>query len=377
MSLATLAMPVLTVNVGSSSLKLSIFGKGEDLVGGVDLPAPGGRIDDDPIERALGDHEPVQAVGHRIVHGGREFSEPVLVDGGVRQRLEALVDLAPLHLPKSLAGLDALTRLLPEVPQVACFDTAFHSDMPAEASTYALPLEWRQRWALRRYGFHGLSHCYASTRAAELCGTDPQSLRIVSCHLGSGASLAAVDGGRSVDTTMGFTPLEGLVMATRSGSVDPGLVLWLEQHVGIPASELASALEHRSGMMGLAGKGDFEAVLEAAGRDDRRACLAIEVYLHRLRAEIAAMAASMGGIDALVFTGGVGENAASIRVGAAQRLGFLGIRIDERVNESVRPDAEITAAGGDARVFVVESREDLQILRGVRSVLTGQVPRSS
>jgi acetate kinase len=367
-------MNVLTVNVGSSTLKLSFFGGGDDLVARYELPAPRGKVSDEAIEHALKGHGPVDAVGHRIVHGGNDFSGPIVVDRQVRERLDALVDLAPLHLPKSLAGLDALSRLLPEVAQVACFDTAFHSRMPAAASTYALPFEWRQRWALRRYGFHGLSHSYLWARSAELCGSDPESLRIVSCHLGSGASLAAVLGGRSVDTTMGFTPLEGLVMGTRSGSVDPGLVLWLEEHVGLPPGEVASNLEHRSGLMGLAGSGDFQTVLEAEHNGEHRARLAIEVYLHRLRAEIAAMTAAMGGLDALVFAGGVGEHAASIRSRAAQGLDFLGIRIDEQVNGSARPDVEITAAGGDVRIFIIETREDLQILREVRRVLAGEVP---
>lgn len=187
---------------------------------------------------------------------------------------------------------------------MACFDTAFHATLPAAASTYALPAEWRRRWPLRRFGFHGLSHAWASRRAAELTGQPIESLRVVTCHLGASASLAAVRFGVSVDTTMGFTPLEGLVMATRAGSVDPGLVLWLEEHVGMPPAELASTLEHRSGLLGLAGNADMRAVLEAEGRGDEAASLAIGVYLHRLRAEIAAMTAAMGGLDTLVFTVG-------------------------------------------------------------------------
>jgi acetate kinase len=289
----------------------------------------------------------IDAVGHRIVHGGTEFVEPVVIDDSVVRRIEALTDLAPLHQPKSLRALELVSARLPGVPAVACFDTAFHASMPAAASTYALPREWRKRWPLRRFGFHGLSHAYASRRAAELVGVPVEELRIVTCHLGAGASLAAVRGGRSVDTTMGFTPLDGLVMATRSGSLDPGLILWLEEHMGMPPSELGSTLEHRSGLVGLAGTEDMKAVLEAEAAGVEDAQLAVAVYLHRLRGEIARMTAAMGGIDVLVFTGGVGENAPSIRERACEGLDFL----------------------AEVRVLVVEAREDLEIARGVRSAL--------
>jgi acetate kinase len=315
----------------------------------------------------LRDVDGVDAVGHRIVHGGTEFVEPVVIDDDVVRRIEALCDLAPLHQPKSLRALELVRRALPDVPAVACFDTAFHARMPEPAATYALPREWRVRWALRRFGFHGLSHAYASRRAAELAERASEELRIVTCHLGAGASLAAVQGGRSVDTTMGFTPLDGLVMATRSGSVDPGLIVWLEEHEGMAPSELASALEHRSGLTGLADTGDMKAILdtEAAGGAD--AHLAVEVYLHRLRREIAAMTAALGGLDVLVFTGGVGENAAPIRARAADGLGFLGIDVDVERNGTAVPDADI--GSGAARVFVIAAREDLEIARGVRSAL--------
>ena len=370
-------MRVLTVNVGSSSLKLSMFGDDEELLGRDDLSAPGGHIEDEALADAVGRHRPIDAVGHRIVHGGREFTNPVLVDEGLRRRLEALVDLAPLHLPKSLAGLDALSHLLPGTPQVACFDTAFHARMPRSASTYALPAEWRRRWDLRRYGFHGLSHSYVSARTEELAGAIPRTLRIVTCHLGAGASLAAVHRGESVDTTMGFTPLEGLVMATRSGSVDPGLLLWLEEHVGLPPAELASTLEHRSGLLALSGTEDMAAVLEAEAGGNADASLAVEVYLHRLRAEIAAMAVAMDGLDALAFTGGVGERAFSIRARAARGLSFLGIELDDQANAVARPDAEVSAAGARVRTFVIETREDLQILRDVGRVLTSRASSAS
>ena len=327
-------MRVLVVNAGSSSLKLSVL-VGDEVVADDTLPAERGRIDAEPLRSWIAAAGEVDAVGHRIVHGGTEFLEPVVVDDQVVARLQALTDLAPLHQPKSLRGLEEVTRALPDVPAVACFDTAFHARMPAAASTYALPREWRARWDLRRFGFHGLSHEYASRRAAELAGRPVESLRIVTCHLGAGASLAAVREGVSVDTTMGFTPLDGLVMATRSGSVDPGLLLWLEEHMGMPPSELASTLEHRSGLLGLAGTGDMKAILEAEAAGDEQARLAVEVYLHRLRSQIAAMAAALEGLDALVFTGGVGERApgsASARAAgsASSASSFTGRRTPAR-----------------------------------------------
>jgi acetate kinase len=298
------------------------------------------------------------------VHGGTEFVAPVVIDDDVVRRLEALADLAPLHQPKSLRGIEVARKALPDVPAVACFDTAFHARIPAAAATYALPREWRKRWPLRRFGFHGLSHAYASRRAVELAGRDVH--RIVTCHLGAGASLAAVRDGVSIDTTMGFTPLDGLVMATRSGSVDPGLILWLEEHMGMPPSELASTLEHRSGLLGLSGTPDMKAILEAEASGNEDAHLAVEVYLHRLRASIAAMAAALGGLDVLVFTGGVGENSPPIRARAADGLGFLGVEVDAR-NDDASRDAEI--GGGSVRAFVIAAREDVEIARGVRSAL--------
>jgi acetate kinase len=357
------------VNAGSSSLKLRVLDAADAVVASADLPAPRGSTDADEVAAAIADLGPVAAVGHRIVHGGTFFSGPVRLDQAVEDRLAALTDLAPLHQPKSLAALAAVRTALPDVPAVACFDTAFHAGMPAAAVTYALPPQWRKRWDLRRYGFHGLSHAYASRRAAELVGRPVEDLRIVSCHLGAGASLAAVAGGRSVDTTMGFTPLEGLVMATRSGNVDPGLVIWLLEHVGMPPAELAATLEHRSGLLGLAGSADMREVLARAAAGDEAATIGRDAYVHRLRGSIAAMTASLGGLDVVLFTGGVGENAAEIRARTAAGLGFLGIALDEEANAAAEPDAEIGRPGAAVRVVVVAAREDLEIVREVRAVL--------
>jgi acetate kinase len=364
-------MRILVVNAGSSSLKLALLDDGDQAVMSETVAAPRGRIDEAALRDVIGRCTPVDAVGHRIVHGGTEFVEPVLLSSEVVRRLRSLADLAPLHQPKSLRGVDVVAGLLPDVQAVGCFDTAFHAGMPAQASTYALPSEWRRRWDLRRFGFHGLSHSWICGRVADLMGRHVEAIRVVSCHLGAGASLCAIVGGRSVDTTMGFTPLEGLVMATRSGSVDPGLVLWLEEHVGMPPSELAATLEHRSGLLGLAGTADMRSILQTEAEGDREAGLAVEVYLHRLRAGIASMAAAMDGLDAIAFTGGAGENAAPIRGRAADGLRFLGIEIDPEANAAAHPDAEISPANARVRAFVIASREDLEIARQVRSLLGG------
>jgi acetate kinase len=369
---------VLVVNAGSSSLKLRVLGDGDEIEAETDLPAPRGTADSAEIKAAIESFGPVDAVGHRIVHGGSLYSAPVLVTSEVRRRLETLTDLAPLHQPKSLAALDAVSEVLPSAPAVACFDTAFHATLSAAAATFALPAEWRTRWTLRRYGFHGLSHAYASRRAAELTGRDPDApggLRVVTCHLGAGASLAAVWSGRSVDTTMGFTPNDGLVMATRSGSVDPGLLLWLEEHAHTPSAELAATLEYRSGLAGLAGTSDMREVLSRAAAGDTRAVLGRDVYLHRLRGLIAGMAAAMDGLDVIVFTGGVGENSAEIRQRAAAGLGFLGVQVDETRNTLSEQDRggaddwEIGPDGAPARAFRIAAREDKQIAGEVRAVL--------
>ena len=355
-------MRVLVVNAGSSSLKLRVLDAGDAVAADADIDAPRSQVDEDALRAWIAGAGAVDAVGHRIVHGGERFRSAVRVDDGVVRELRALTDLAPLHQPKSLAALDAVLDALPDTPTVACFDTAFHATLAPEATTYAVPRAWRERWGVRRYGFHGLSHAYASRRAAEMTG----ARRVVTAHLGAGASLAAVRDGRSVDTTMGFTPLEGLVMATRSGSVDPGLVLWLLEHARLTPAELSGALEHESGLMAMAGTPDMRDVLR---RSDSDAQLAVEVYLHRLRSGIGAMTAALGGLDALVFTGGVGENSAPIRERAASGLEYLGVRIDFQMNAMAAPDADLSAEGASAHTLVVAAREDIEIARQVRSVL--------
>jgi acetate kinase len=344
---------VLVVNAGSSSLKLRLLGPGDELEAERDLPPD----DREALDGALAELPAPDAVGHRVVHGGARFRDPVLVDDGVVAALGELSDLAPLHQPAALAGIAAVGRALPDVPAVACFDTAFHATLPPAAATYALPREWRERFGLRRFGFHGLSHAHASRRVA--------AARLVSCHLGAGASLAAVRDGVCVDTTMGFTPMEGLVMATRSGSVDPGLVLWLLRH-GLDVEAVEQGLDRDGGLKGLSGEADMRALM---ARDDADAELALDVYVHRLRAAIAAMAAALGGLEALVFTGGVGEHAPEIRARTAAGLGFLGVALDPDANAAATADAEIGAPGAPARTVVVTAREDLEVARQARALL--------
>jgi acetate kinase len=367
---------VLVVNAGSSSLKLALLDGDDETIASRELEAPGMSIDQAELHAALADgFGGAEAVGHRVVHGGERFDGPALVDDAVTAALHELVDLAPLHQPKALAALAAVTRELPGLPSVACFDTAFHATLSKAAATYALPASWRERWGLRRYGFHGLSHAWVARRVPELLGVSSSELRIVSCHLGAGASLCAIRDGRSIDTTMGFTPLEGLVMATRSGDVDPGLLLWLLEGGGLSARELAEGLEHEAGLKGLSGSADMRDVLYAAAGGAQDAQLALDVYVHRLRAGVASMAAALGGLDVIAFTGGIGERSAPVRSLAVGGLGFLGAALDEQRNGGATPDADLSAAGAAVRTVVIAAREDLEIARQTRMVLGAPAAR--
>lgn len=363
-------MNVLVVNAGSSSLKLRLLDDSDQLLAAEDLPAVDDLDDADlaaALDRIRGEGT-VQAVGHRIVHGGALFTAPTVLDAGVLSRLRELIDLAPLHQPKSLAALDAVAAVLPNVPAVACFDTAFHATIPPAARTYAVPRDWQERYGVRKYGFHGLSHAYCSERVAGLLGRG--SCRLVSCHLGAGASLAAVVDGRCMDTTMGFTPLDGLIMATRSGAVDPGLLLWLEEHERITPREIADALEHRGGLLALSGSADMRVVAERARAGDPAARLALDAYVHRLATSIGAMAVATGGLDALAFTGGVGERSAGVRELTGERLAHLGVAIDAETNATAMPDADISARGATVHTLVIAAREDLRIAAETRQALT-------
>jgi len=362
-------MRVLVVNAGSSSLKVSLVGANDAELESHAFKASAGRFKKAELEAAIRAMDGVDAVGHRVVHGGPRYTASVPIDARVVAYLHSIEDLAPLHLPAAISGILAVRRLLPRVPAVACFDTSFHAGMPSAASTYAIPARWRLRHGIRRYGFHGFSHAYSARRAAELLARTPSELRVVTGHLGSGASLAAVDGGRSVDTTMGFTPLEGLVMATRSGSVDPGMLLWLQRHQRVTERELTQALDGRSGLLALAGTSDMREVLDRRSAGDELAQLAFDVYMHRLRACIASMAAAMGGLDALVFTGGVGENSATVRGEAGAGLRFLGIEIDATLNAGASGDGDVSTRAAQVRTLVVHAREDVEVARDVRLLL--------
>ncbi|HLI32250.1 MAG TPA: acetate/propionate family kinase [Solirubrobacteraceae bacterium] len=378
-------MRVLVANAGSSSLKLALL-DGRRTLASCTLAQPQAPVVDGCLrQRAAAavaemlTHQPSpEAVGHRIVHGGGRFSEALLIDQSSRRKLEALVELAPLHLRPALAVVDALREALPSLPAVACFDTAFHRTLPAAAATYALPEGWRKLYGVRRFGFHGLSHAWvARSVARELRRDGGPAARIISAHLGAGASLCAIARGRSLDTTMGFTPLEGLVMATRPGSVDPGAITWLArklQRTEGPRRALETlegALEHQSGLQALAGSAEMSTILERAAGGEERAQLARDVYIHRLTGAIAQMAASLGGVDAIAFTGGVGENAPEIRELALRPLAFIGAALDERANRAPAAAAvrEIGAPGAAVRIFVVRAREDLEIARQVRALL--------
>jgi acetate kinase len=310
----------------------------------------------DALERAPGD---IAAVAHRVVHGGLTFRDPVVIDDDVERRLAAVTELAPLHNTPALGAIRRARERLPGVPHVAVFDSAFHATIPDDASTYALPARVREEWGIRRFGFHGLSVQWAS----EQVPVD----RLVVCHLGGGCSVTAVSAGRSVDTTMGFTPLEGVPMATRPGSVDPGALLYLLRH-HLELEELDRLLEQESGLAGLSGLSGDVAELERAG--DPGAELALGVFTYRVATAIGAMAVALRGMDALVFTAGIGENSARVRADVCGHLGFLGVELDLEANDSAQPDVTISRRGAHPRVVVLHAREDLVAARAARELLT-------
>lgn len=310
----------------------------------------------------------IQAVGHRIVHGGARYTGAVRITPEVKRAIAELAELAPLHNPASLDGITVAEQAVPGVPQVAAFDTAFHATLSEAARTYPVPGKWRREWGIRRYGFHGLSHSYCASRAAEIVGRE--DLRLVIAHLGNGASVSAVHNGLCVDTSMGFTPMEGLMMGTRSGTIDPGILLYLLRHKGMEVNALDKALNDESGLLGVSGvSSDMRRVLSALpSNPDAR--LALDVYIHRIRQTIGAMAATLGGIDALVFTAGIGEHAPEIRRRVCENLNFLGVELDRRGNETCRADADVAVPVSPVRILVIAAREDLAIMRETRRLLT-------
>jgi acetate kinase len=394
---------ILVCNAGSSSLKFSLFDAEDEVLladGGVDwLTKPArllfrganqpeireelklekhadavARILDDlqaGASAALQSPEDLRAVGHRVVHGGDRYTSAVRINAEVKRTIEELTELAPLHNPASLDGITAVEQALPNVSQVAAFDTAFHATLSKAARTYPVPKKWTREWGIRRYGFHGLSHSYCSTEASKRIGR--RDLRLVIAHLGNGASVSAVCDGVCVDTSMGFTPLEGLMMATRSGTVDPGLLIYLLQHKGLDAEELDNALNYQSGLLGISGiSSDLRQILSELPHNPD-AGLAVDVYVHRIVKTIGAMAATLDGIDALVFTAGVGEGSPEIRKRVCEKLKYLGLELDAAANETCKPDADISMPASKARILVIATREDLTIMRETRRLVASSV----
>jgi acetate kinase len=335
---------ILVVNAGSTSLKLSI-------------------VDEDGSSRSIDSLEQaatqVDGVAHRVVHGGTRFREPVLIDADVTAALDALAELAPLHNRRGVAAINEAMSALPHLPHVAVFDTAFHRTMPDEASTYALPARWRNDWDIRRFGFHGLSVQWAAEQV--------RVPRLVVCHLGGGCSVTAVRDGRSADTTMGYSPLEGVPMATRSGSIDAEIVLHLLRTKKLDLDEIEHALESESGLLGLSGETDRVEELERSPSPE--AGLALRVFTYRVASSVAAMASSLDGVDALVFTAGIGEGSASIRRNVCARLRFLGVEIEDEANDNAVPDVDVNAPNAAVRVVVLHAREDVIAARAAQALL--------
>lgn len=382
---------LVVVNCGSSSVKLDVF----ELGGGNPLQAKVERVGGGDAEltvelagqkrrEALGsaDHAravaalldavegqgfEIVAVGHRVVHGGEKLTESVRIDATVLAAIEACAPLAPLHNPANVLGICAVSARMPNVPQVAVFDTAFHSTLPPSAYLYAIPREFHRERAMRRYGFHGTSHHYVSTRAYAMLGRS--DAKLVTLHLGNGCSACAVDAGKSVDTTMGMTPLEGLVMGTRSGDLDPALVLQLARELGIESTE--QLLNKKSGLLGLSGQSqDMRDLLERSAAGDADAALAIEVFVRRARKSVGALAAAMGGLDAIVFTGGIGEHAATVREGICRGLAFLGAELDVAANQRVTPEErDVAKSGSRGRILVIATDEERAIADDSKRVL--------
>ncbi|WP_019587913.1 acetate kinase [Deinococcus apachensis] len=393
-------MWTLVVNCGSSSLKFALLSPdsgevplsglaerlGSDLAsvrvdrGGerVNVPLPGGSHPEafgvllGELD-GLGLRNEVSAVGHRVVHGGERFSAPALITPEVLDAIRACVPLAPLHNPANLAGIEAAQEAFPGLPHVAVFDTAFHQTMPEVAYRYAVPTEWYMQHGVRRYGFHGTSHAYVAGEAAWMLGRDLSELNLITAHLGNGCSVTAVQGGRSVDTSMGLTPLEGVVMGTRSGDVDPGLHDYLARQAGLSLTQITAALNKESGLLGLSGlTNDMRELEEAASRGHEGARLAVEIFVYRLAKTIAGMVAPLGRLDGLVFTGGIGENSATVRGVTLARLGLLGFKVDEATNaRAVRGQGGVITTADSVPALVVNTNEELMIARETARVLEG------
>lgn len=392
-------MHILAFNAGSSSLKFQLIEMYSELViasGGAQWSSSIPRYSFSSLEsnsideevdrldirsaanRAIADIQNrtdcnIDAIAHRVVHGGTQFTNPVVITEAVSASLRELVMLAPLHNGCSLEGVAAASQAFPDVPQIAVFDTSFHQTLSPEAYVYPVPFDWTAKWKIRRFGFHGLSHEYCASRAAEILDIPLADLRLIIAHLGHGVSLAAIRDGKSIDTTMGFTPLDGPMMATRSGSIDPGIVLHVQRQYGLSVKEFNDTLNHYSGLQGVSGiSADMREIQRAAESGNERATLAIAMYVHSLRKAIGAMAATLGGLDALVFTGGVGENSATIREAACDGLAFLGLELDPVENSSARTDAFVSKVDSQANILIVATNEELTLCRSANNLMMNQ-----
>jgi acetate kinase len=384
-------MSLLILNAGSSTLKVSLTDADGTRVpawesGGFAMAETASEADYDPAVRRMvesarafiasaPDVGAIEIVVHRVVLGGTRFTDAVLIDAGVRAALAEVATLAPLHNPPSLAAISAAMAALPDVDHVAVFDTGFHATLAPEAYTYPLPHEWSERWGIRRFGFHGASHAYSAERAAVMLSRPIAELRLIVAHLGNGASVTAIDGGRSVDTTMGFTPLEGLMMGTRAGSVDPGALLYLLQHCGLSAQALEHGLNHESGLLGVSGiSADMRELTKAVDRGDDRAALAVRIFVRRARAAIGALAVTLGRVDGLVFTAGIGEHSVPVRSAICDGLECLGLELDQELNASARPDAVLSTSTSRGTIMVIATKEDVMLARAAVACVSSRNP---
>ncbi|WP_312200141.1 acetate/propionate family kinase [Anaerospora hongkongensis] len=395
-------MKVLVVNCGSSSIKYQLFNMSDESVlakglverigleGAVLTHQPAGKdkvvITGDISNHSVGiklvlealadaNHgviasmKEIVAVGHRVVHGGEKFADSVLITPDVMRALEECIEMAPLHNPPNILGINACAELMPGVPQVGVFDTAFHQTMPKAAFLYGLPYEAYEKYGVRRYGFHGTSHKYVSQRAAEMMGQHMSNLRIITCHLGNGSSLAAIKYGKAIDTSMGFTPLEGLVMGTRCGEIDPAIIPFLMKKEGMSPDQMDEYLNKKSGVLGISGvSSDFRDIEDAAGEGNERAQLALDVFAYKVRKYVGGYVASMGGVDAIVFTAGLGENSIEMRDKICNGLEYLGTRIDHAKNNVRGKAQEISVDGAKVKIFVIPTNEELVIARDTKAI---------
>jgi acetate kinase len=320
----------------------------------------------------------ITAVGHRVVHGAEKFSQSTIITEAVEATIRECFPLAPLHNPPNLMGISACKRILPNIPHVAVFDTAFHQTMPEQAYLYAIPYQLYAEHSIRRYGFHGTSHRYVTNRATQLLGQAPESLKIITCHLGNGCSITAVNEGKSVDTSMGLTPLEGLVMGTRSGDLDPAVVFFLMDRLGMSSNQVDDLLNKQSGLLGLSGNSrDVRDLIEASKNGDKRSKLALNIFCYRVRKYIGAYAAAMGGLDAVIFTAGIGENAVEIRQNICEGLEFMGIELDKEKNKSKESEKFINTENSKVKILVIPTNEELLIARDTLEIVSGLYTEST